>query len=166
MAHILGAQRDGDSDRARQLWNEYRSYLRENASAFPPGAYALATSDWYFGFSDHRAPHDAWLEAFHLAEVGVGERSEERHLSLRVRLLGAFHDRILEFYYPVVFGYEMQKPRGYGGHFDWRYDEFRLSPNGSLIHEIEWAGGSGYEARWLIEASDVEFREYARGAAV
>ena len=58
------------------------------------------------------------------------------------------------------------EPRGYGGHFDWRYDEFRLGPNGNLVHEIEWAGGAGYEARWVIEASDVEFREYPRGAAV
>lgn len=164
MTYILGAQRDGDfSDRP---WNEYQKYLRENEKAFPPGAYALATSDWYFGFSDHRAPHDAWLEEFRLEEIGRGERGEERQMSLRVRLLGAYHDRILEFYYPVVFGYEIQKPRGYGGHFDWRYDEFRLGQNGSLIHEIEWAGGPGYEARWLIEASDVDFKEYARGAAV
>jgi len=35
----------------------------------------------------------------------------------------------------------------------WRYDEFRLSENGHLLQEIEWATGS----RWLIEANDVEF---------
>ena len=102
--YILGAQRDGDSTHAERRWEEYRNYLRENEPTFPPGAYALATSDWYFGFSDHRAPHDAWLEAFHLTETGVGERSEERHLSLTIRLLGAYHDRVLEFHYPSTGG--------------------------------------------------------------
>ncbi len=36
---------------------------------------------------------------------------------------------------------------------DWLYDEFRLSDNGHLLHEIEWADGG----RWLIEADDIEF---------
>jgi len=42
------------------------------------------------------------------------------------------------------------------GHSDWRYDEFRLSKSGLLLHEIEW---SGYEdtSIWLIEAEDIEY---------
>jgi hypothetical protein len=159
VAFILGDQRDGDFERAKQLWGEYQSYLLERKAVFPAGAYALATSDWYFGFSDHRAPHDSWLEWFKLEEIGTGERKSERHHSLRVRLFGAYHDRYIEFFYPIVYSYELGKPSGYSGHFDWRYDEFRLSEQGTLIHEIEWAGGPKYDARWLIEASDVEFRE-------
>jgi hypothetical protein len=42
-------------------------------------------------------------------------------------------------------------------HRDWRYDEFRLSAAGHVLHEIEWAGPSS-TSRWLIEASDVEYR--------
>lgn len=159
VAFILGEQRDGDFDRSKQLWADYQSYLRERESVFPPGAYALATSDWYFGFDDHRAPHDAWLEWFKVEEIGTGDRSATRHVSLRIRLLSAYHDRYMEFFYPVVYSYELGKPRGHNGHFDWRYDEFRLSESGNLIHEIEWAGGHEYDARWLIEASDVEFTE-------
>jgi hypothetical protein len=165
MTYILSAQRDhwNDAKQFKQGWAKYQSYLRENAPAFPPGAYALATSDWYHDFSGHQAPHDAWLEQFKLEETGTGPRNEKRHLSLTMRLLGAYHDRILEFYYPAVFSYEMSKPRGHDGHLDWRYDEFRLGDSGSLIHEIEWAG-AGTAASWLIEASDVQFTVYSREA--
>ena len=45
---------------------------------------------------------------------------------------------------------------------DWRYDEFRLSPAGHVLHEIEWAGAPSVEARWLIEASDVQLTTYPR----
>jgi hypothetical protein len=40
---------------------------------------------------------------------------------------------------------------------DWLYDEFTLSPDGHIIHEIEWAGFPHDEgSRWIIEASDIE----------
>jgi hypothetical protein len=156
MAYILSTQRDSDEPKASMLWHEYHRYIRSNKSIFPPGAYALATSDWYYDFSDHRAPHDAWLEWAKFEEPATGERNEIRHLSLRVRLLGAYHDMYLEFFYPKVFAYSLNNRTSANGNSDWRYDEFRLSPNGHLLHEIEWAGGPGIEANWLIEASDVE----------
>jgi hypothetical protein len=44
-------------------------------------------------------------------------------------------------------------------HGDWRYDEFRLSERGHLIHEIEWAYGVECRAfSWIIEADDIDFR--------
>ena len=59
---ILAAQRDADVDRA---FARYAEYLKANRDRFPRSAYALATSDWYFGFSNHQAPHDPWLESLH-----------------------------------------------------------------------------------------------------
>jgi hypothetical protein len=162
MAYILEDQRHQDEPEATRLWHEYERYIQENKSAFPPGAYELATSGWYYGFSDHRAPHDAWLEWAKFEEPATGQRSENRHLSLRVRLLGACHDQYLEFFYPIVYSYSLANGSSVGGHADWRYDEFRLSPAGHLLHEIEWAGPPGIEARWLIEASDVQFSCYQR----
>jgi hypothetical protein len=164
MTYILSAQRNLDDEaEARRLWNLYRQYLRENETKFPPGALSIATSDWYYGFDDHRAPHDAWLETATFSEPATGKRSEVRHLSLRLRLLGAYHDRWLEFFYPKVFGYEMSGEGTESGHGDWLYDEFRLSSKGHLLHEIEWAGKAGSDgSRWLIEASDVELTTYER----
>ena len=165
MAYILGEQRDGNEAEATRLWHAYQRFLRENEAAFPPGAFALATSDWYYGFNDHRAPHDSWLEWAKFEEPASGDRQQHRHLSLRVRLLGAYHDVYLEFFYPVVYSYSLASQTSTGGHCDWRYDEFRLSPAGRLIHEIEWAGPPGVEARWLIEASDVQFTVHSRELA-
>jgi hypothetical protein len=156
MAYILSAQRDsGQSD---DLWDQYQRYIHANRDRFPPGAFALATSDWYYGFDDHRAPHDAWLASAKFEELATGERSEIRHLSLRIRLLGAYHDHHLEFFYPEVYAYSMINVASRSGQGDWRYDEFRLSSEGRLLHEIEWAGSQGAEGtRWIVEASDVEF---------
>jgi hypothetical protein len=55
-----------------------------------------------------------------------------------------------------VFTYRLDAWEGEPGHRDWRYDEFRLSEAGHLLHEIEWAGANS-TSRWLIEASDVEY---------
>jgi hypothetical protein len=135
----------------------YRNYLQSVRDAFPPSAYALAVSDWYFNFSDHRSPHDAWLESFTLCETSSGRGGEERRLTLLVRLLGAFHDGYIELRYPRVMSYALNMGEGKRGHRDWRYDEFRISDRGALIHEIEWCGDRD-AGRWVIEASDLEFR--------
>jgi hypothetical protein len=134
-------------------FRRYDAYLAEMKSLFPPSAYALATSDWYFDFQDHRCPHDAWLEEATLTEPASGERNEIRTTALTTRLLGAYHDGHIEFIYSHVFRYECRTESTHG-HGDWLWDEFRLSSSGQLLHEIEWSAGG----RWLIEAADVEFR--------
>ena len=166
MTYILSAQLYlDDADEAERLWNEYHEYIEKNSKRFPPGALSLAQSDWYYGFSDHRAPHDAWLESARFEEPASGERNEVRCLSLRLRLLGAYHDQWLEFFYPRVFSYELASGDSAAGHGDWLYDEFRLSPKGNLLHEIEWADTAGTSgSRWRIEASDVEFSVYEKVA--
>jgi hypothetical protein len=148
---------DGRDEDVVEAFRSYESYLRSHRANFPPSAYALATSDWYFGNSDHRAPHDAWLESAEFTEPSAGQGRENRQLSLTVRLLGAYQDGFIELHYPQVFAYTLDMQDSAAGHRDWRYDELRLSENGHLIHEIEWhyAGPTG---RWLIEATDVTHR--------
>lgn len=63
MTYILSAHRDLGPPASTNYWEQYQTYLRTHRDRFPRGAYALATSDWYFTFSDHRSPHDAWLES-------------------------------------------------------------------------------------------------------
>jgi hypothetical protein len=151
MAYILAQQRNVDVSAA---FRDYREYLRENEARFPPSAYALATSDWYFNFGDHRCPHDSWLEGANFSEPSSGERKEVRSCELTVRLLGAYHDGYIEIEYPEMYSYRFEMPYTSQGHGDWRYDEFRVNEKGHLIHEIEWAM-FGHYGSWIIEASDV-----------
>jgi len=156
MTYILGAQRDCSYAEMKANFERYRAYLKEQRSRFPPAAHALATSDWYYNFDDHRCPHDAWLERLTIEESDQEQGREERTIALRIRLLGAYHDGRIELRYPRVYGYRLDTWDGARGHRDWRFDEFRLSEDGHLLHEIEWAGAEA-TCRWLIEASDIEF---------
>jgi len=124
---------------------------------FPKGAFELATSGWWYDAGDHRCPHDAWLEEVSIIEGSKGDCSEIRTASIRVRLLAAYRDGFIEFRYPKVFRCDLKGHRIEQGHRDWRYDEFRLSESGNLLHEIEWHG-LGETGRWLIESDDVEYR--------
>jgi hypothetical protein len=153
MTFILSKERDGGVGAA---FHRYEEYLRRQCDAFPPGAYSLATAEWYFDPSDHRCPHDAWLDAITLSETATGLRHEVRIVNMRIRLLGAYHDGHIELYYPQVFGYKLEIDSAVNGHRDWLYDEFRLSDKGHVLHEIEWSGFDT-SGRWMIEASEVEF---------
>ena len=154
---ILSAERDADS--GGEVWSRYEQYLEQNRGRFPESAYQLATSSWYFDFHDPRCPHDAWLEEASIIESGLGERQESRSVAIKLRLLGAYHNGAIELYYPRVFRYALSSSATDVGHNDWRYDECRVADDGHLIHEIEW-WGRGEVARWVIEASDVQFSRH------
>ncbi len=157
MSFILSAQRKPET--ILSAFEQYRAYLASIAASVPSGAYALATSEWYFDPRDHRCPHDAWLESITVAEGRLEDRSDQRMTTIRVRLLGAYHDGFIELVYSPVIRYSLNNPSSMRGLGDWLYDEFRVAPAGHLIHEIEWAGFSpGEGSRWIIEASDVEFQ--------
>lgn len=161
MSFILDAQLREDW---RGAYDRYRRYLEEVRGRMPPSAHELATSGWYFDFSDHRCPHDAWLQSITISESPVDEEIRERFVSIQVRLLGAYHDGIIEFHYPRVARYQLGSAGAGRGHQDWRYNEFRLSDEGHVIHEIEWCG-AWETARWVIEAEDVFYRWLPRDAA-
>jgi hypothetical protein len=155
MAFILAA--DGRDKDVAGGFERYQAYLQSVRDVFPPSAFALATSDWYFRFEDPRCPHDAWLESIEIGEHASGSRNQVRGAHLNVRLLGAYHDGHIELHYPRVCSYTLRGNLIHRGHCDWRYDELRLSERGNLIHEIEWCGATD-TASWIIEASDIEFR--------
>lgn len=93
MAFILSSDDGNEATSGYQRYLEYLSTVKNKSQS---SAYQLATSGWYFNFNDHRCPHDAWLESFTLSESSTGKRSEVRTLSLKVRLLGAYHDGHIE----------------------------------------------------------------------
>jgi hypothetical protein len=157
MAYILTAERHATLTGAEAL-AQYAAYLADVRDRMPPGAFALATSGWYFNPSDHRCPHDAWLDSCQLEEV-TGPSLHNRRLDLTVRLLGAYHDGYLILRYTDVTRYRLDfqpTPQDTGhGHRDWRYDEFRAVGSRRVEHEIEW-WGTACTGTWLIEAADVE----------
>ena len=71
-------------------------------------------------------------------------------------LLGAYHDLKLWIVYKGVVSLNVDGPNLVNGHGDWRYDEFRVSEDGRLVHEIEWASHKDH-ARWIITAEDIEY---------
>jgi hypothetical protein len=154
MAFILAEQRKDDVVEAFRF---YKEYLRANESSFPKSAYALATSDWYWDFTLSGCPHDGWLKSLVITEPSEGLRQEVRTVEMTMELLGPYHDGVIEFHYPRVYGYRMESRGLETGHHDWLYDEFRVDNALCLIHEIEWAGPEG-TAKWLILASDVEYK--------
>ena len=119
MAYYLSDQREDDVVGA---YRRYQNYLKENREKFPPGALALATADWYYNPSDHRSPHDAWLEDLRVVEAG-DENQRNRTSSITIRLLGAFHDGHIEISYPRIFGFEMKSISVEHRLGDWLYDE-------------------------------------------
>lgn len=134
-----------DGERDHQAFDRYAAYLAAHRDRFPPLAWELATSTWYFDARDHKSPHDSWLEWAKLVEG-----------SLTVRLKGAYHDGFIELHYPGVVRYLLDGADVAQGHRDWRYDEFRVDAHGRLEHEIEWSGPTA-TGRWLIVATDVRY---------
>ena len=151
LSFILSEQRDSN---VQSAFDAYAKYLNEVKDIFPVSAYKLATSDWYFDPNHHKCPHDAWLEKITISEPSEGKRHEIRKTSIKIELIGAYQDGCIEFYYPRVYSFLLDSVAVKSGHQDWRYDEFRLSNSGLLVHEIEWSGPSD-TARWRIEANDV-----------
>lgn len=151
---ILAPERDANPLTA---FADYAEYVKQNRAAFPPSAYALATSDWYFDSAVHHAPHDAWLESLTIAEPSSGSRREIRETAITIKLLGAYHDGYIELHYPRVFEYRFSAVELGRGHADWRYDEFRVDEEGRVLHEIQWWSARS-TATWLIVAADVQHR--------
>ncbi len=156
--YILTEQLESATDATRVL-QDYHAYLDSVAERFPQRAFELAKSQWYHDFTDHRCPHDAWLEELVVREVGSGPRQAVRFAAITIRLLGAYHDGQIELRYDDATRYECHFLQAQGSmlaHADWRYDEFRLAESGRVIHEIEWSH-MDETARWVIEAADVTF---------
>ena len=156
--YILSGERDDDEIGA---FKRYRKYLMSAGDRFPKGAFELATSGWWYDFKNHKCPHDAWLRSVSIHEDATGDREENRRVRIKTTLLGAYHDLILVVEYVGVCRYSLEGDdlSRSGGHYDWRFDEFRLSDDGNVIHEIECSSISE-QGRWIIECEDVRYSSH------
>lgn len=156
MVYILTSDRREDSyEEWQSRWAPYCNYLESVKGQLPTSAYDFATAPWHYNFSDHRAPHDGWVEEIRIREPATGERNEKRSLQIIVKLLGAYHDGHIELTYSDVQNNSLDCEGQKGlGHGDWLYDEIRLSDRGYVLHELEWSRGG----RWLTECRDVSYK--------
>lgn len=132
-------------------WQAYCDYLESVREQLPKSAYEFATADWHYNFSDHRSPHDSWLEELSISERASGERKQHRLIEIFVLLFAAYHDGYIKLTYKNVRCYSLEKNQSSKiENNDWLYDEIRLSDDGRVLHEIDWVDG-----HWLIECEDV-----------
>jgi hypothetical protein len=131
----------------------YREYLQSIRDRLPLSAFEFATAAWHYDYSDHRCPHDSWVESLAIVEPAGGERLQHRTLHISVRLFGAYHDGHVLLDYSDVNTYSLEKRKTQAAHGDWLVDEIRLSENGLVLHEVVFNSGS----RWLIEAADISY---------
>ncbi len=132
--------------------NKYYAYLESIRDRLPPVAYAFAIADWHYDVSDPRCLHDAWVDRVTLATVPslrtFKRQSKQHHRTeLRVRLLGAYHDGLIELRYVNVQECVLSEDG------EWLYDEIRLSEDGRVIYEISFAS----RKRWLITCENIEY---------
>jgi hypothetical protein len=117
----------------------------------------FARADWYSDPTDHRCPHDAWLELIELSEPAEGEKKEKRKTAITIRLLGAYHDGHIVFHYADVSSFAVGSPSSDRGLGDWLEDRYSPTPGGSLRHEITWCFGADSKSFWVIEAGSIRY---------
>ena len=136
----------------------HRQYIDSVKERLPPGLQEFLLNSWYFDPTDHRCPHDSWLEDLALSEPSSGLRSEIRTLSLTVRLLGAYHDGHIELSYVSLRNYTLNgsglRTLTDAAHGDWISDEVLLLEDGSVEHEIRFDSGTS----WRIVSEDIIYR--------
>jgi hypothetical protein len=149
-----------DPEGLKNCFDEYYRYLQSVRKSLPPSAFAFANAPWHYDYSDHKCPHDAWVESLNINELSSGERSQYREIEINVRLLGAYHDGHIELLYKKALSYSLtssaefkMSPLG-EGHGDWLIDEIRLSERGFVLHEINFSKGGN----WIIECTDIDYK--------
>jgi hypothetical protein len=167
VSFIVELPEDCSPDEQRDAFRAYEEYLRSLRGIMPNSALDFAQAVWHYDPSDHRCPHDAWVEQVTLRETGAGERQATRTLDIDLRLLGAYQDGHLELRYLSVSRYALGRPsphQAFAGHGDWLTDELTAftGPSGcvTVLHRMRFSGG----AAWEIEAQDVQWAWRPLGA--
>ena len=117
----------------------------------------FAKAAWYSDPTDHRCPHDAWLEAIEISEPAEGERKEKRKTAIAVRLLNAYHDGYIILRYAGVRGFSIGSSSAGRGLDDWLEDRFSLTSAALFRHEITWCFGPDAKSLWFIESESVSY---------
>jgi len=148
-----------DIQKLEERRRAYKSYLQSVQNSLPPRVFEFAAAPWHYDHTDHRCPHDGWLESLTIREIAEGDRRQHRRIEIELLLLGAFHDGHMRMTYMAVSSYlstlpTCESPFGNKvGHPDWLVDEFRLATNGLIVHNVLFSSGSRFE----IECQDFDW---------
>ncbi len=125
-----------DLDPMRERWDAIASYNRTIESGLPEGARDLALADSHYNATDPRCPHDSWLQSVEITT----ESSSSEITGIRMKLLGAYHDRTLPLDYSGVREFSVfgQIVLSNGRNQNWLYDEIQLCNSGTVEHLIEF----------------------------
>lgn len=149
-----------DPQTASAVWRSYREHVARIEPRLPSRVRSFASQEWYYDPNDHRCPHDAWLESLTVSDSKANLKSGDNlKVDITVRLLGAYHDRALIFGYTDVRSYQLCGTIGNAAeawHGDWLVDEFNVTNDGFVTHEMQWSSGS----TWYFESRDIEFSDF------
>jgi len=76
---------DSTPEELARGFEQYRTFLISAKDRFPSSAYEFATASWHYDHSDHRCPHDSWVETIVVGEPWSGTRREIRSLEITIR---------------------------------------------------------------------------------
>lgn len=128
---------------------EYHSHLTRILQELPQPTQRFVGAGWYHDPRSHDCPHDAWLMGTVLNVDARGDRRRD----IRITLLGAYHDRQIELLYTGVTEMRVSLAPAKGRPIEWVCDEFDVTGDSLVIHEILWDTGE----IWMITASCVDF---------
>jgi hypothetical protein len=141
-------------------FDAYSAYLAGIEGQLPPHVAAFARDHRHYALDTPETLHDAWLESIAVIEPAAGDRHQDRHTRIELRLLGAFHDRVHVLVYTGVRRYTVAGNHVVAGHGDLYTHEVRLAASGgALEHEIVFVDqGGGWEATILVECAEFTHR--------
>ena len=123
-----------------------------------PHVPSFATHPWYSDPSDHRCPHDAWLESCEIREAAHGERGGGRTTEITIRLLGAYHDGYIALRYSGVERFVISSEAVAAGLRDWLSDRFTVTSSELIRHDITWSGQHVEDgSHWSIDARHIQY---------
>jgi hypothetical protein len=91
------------------------------------------------------------VESVTISEPASSERHQTRELQIQIRLLGAYHDGIIEFEYSGVQNYSLGGS-GITGHGDWLRDEVE-DRDDIIRHTVLLVNG-----QFQIEAKEAQYK--------
>ncbi|MGH9842006.1 MAG: hypothetical protein ACREEM_24885 [Blastocatellia bacterium] len=146
----------------QEQFEAYRAYIESIREILPSETFYFATASWHYDTRHSQCLHDSWVEFLNISEIAERDDVSARHISIHVRLLGAYHDGYTDLVYKKVRCYALNAPADshattkYSlGHGDWLTDEIRLSKHGSVIHEVAFFSN---EHAWTIQCEDIHYK--------